>query len=139
MTLKTLTTSKIRIILRSRIKKIMTHLYNIQTGLPDGLDSICGIYKLQLTNHAKQSANSDRYGRIEIPQFARIEIDSIFEVELNDYDQIEKVLIRQAYDQKNDLILVLIPRSGHIAILKTVWLNRSNDNHSTLDKTKYMH
>lgn len=73
-----------------------------------------------------------------VPSTMRVEYKEIVEVELDDESNaVSKVVIRRPYDDKRDVVLVLIPYDDGTAIVKTVWCNLKNDNHMTLNLTRY--
>lgn len=88
---------------------------------------------LRPTAHALTAAQSDRYGTIQIP--ARIEFTGADVVEAELFgDKVQKLVIRLPYNSSLSVIFVLIPDTG---TLKTVWLNRVNDSHKTLEAWRY--
>lgn len=89
--------------------------------------------KLQYTEHAKRAAMTDRYGYITLPSTVNASA-KVVEVEVKRGKPV-KALFRSAYDRKHDLCLVVLLDTGTV---KTVWLNRANDLHKTLDKSRYV-
>lgn len=94
--------------------------------------------KIQLSYHAKSQVGSD-YNRLY--DISIIDKDfllrgNVFEVELNEENRIKKFLVRSPYNEFLDLILVCIKKYNNIFI-KTAWTNDKNDNHKTLDLSKY--
>ena len=110
-------------------------LYHKDLGFPKSL-----IFKseydisLNYTQHANSAANSDRYGKIKLPNTIKFSKSEIIEVESFDNIFLDKIVVRINYNQEYDLCLVIIPGSN---LVKTVWLNFNKDNHKTLDKNKY--
>lgn len=90
--------------------------------------------ELTPSRHALEQAGKDRYGLIRIP--ARINFNNvdIIEVEIQ-AGKVFKVVIRMPYNNTCDLVMPILING---AIIKTVWLNRKNDKHETLDHTKYI-
>ncbi len=113
-------------------------LYHSELGLPENTKSYFGRkFKLNYSNHAKQAAISDRYGVISKPPFS-IEItkDNIIEVETDENKVIRKLVIRIPYDGQTDLALAIIPDYSQ-ALVKSCWLNKKSDAHSTLRTELY--
>jgi len=90
----------------------------------------------KITGHARREANSDRYGRINIPQRFSFDSSNIIEVETYDDTNDVKIVVRLPYNDTHDIVLVLL-FSSYDNILKTVWLNDRNDIHKTLDRSRY--
>lgn len=98
--------------------------------------------RLRYSSHAINAAQDDRYGVIDlnrIPNPLRIDQGDIIEVERDDRSGgVVKVLIRKTYDTVRDVILAVagsgVPGEG---VVKTVWFNRKDDTHRTLDPSRY--
>lgn len=110
-------------------------LYHRDIGLPD-CACLFRSFGLTYTFHAKRACVSDRYGTIRPPVSVIPRHGQIIEVEVWN-NHIVKAVVRTTYNDICDLILVLIPGSPAEATVKTCWLNRRDDNHRTLDRTKY--
>lgn len=93
-----------------------------------------GTINLIPTRHALQASENDRYGAFELPTYVNMNHVDIFEVEIDEHQQLQKFVIREKYDDEFD-ISVVITKDRRI---KTAWLNRSTDIHRTLDKRKYV-
>jgi hypothetical protein len=89
-----------------------------------------GTYFLKYTAHALTAAY-DRYGHI--PQFNRITVspDDVFEIVLS-AGRVVKFAVRLPYRDGLDITLVI---SGNRVV--TQWLNKADDEHSTLDLGAY--
>lgn len=93
-------------------------------------------FDLVYSNHAKQACLNDRYGLIK-PVLNLIIIQKyIIELTLNDYNNVDKLLIRMKHNESNDTCLILLPDDTQ-AIVKTIWLCKATDTHSTLNKTQF--
>lgn len=88
---------------------------------------------LRYTRHAIQAASDDRYGRIDLPKVFDSRNATLIEAVLSN-GKVVKTLWRQAYNDLLDLSLVLDPNTGTVI---TAWLNRKDDQHATLDPSKY--
>jgi hypothetical protein len=108
-------------------------LYHKETGLPDV--SIPNRFLLRPTFHAKKAAETDRYGKFDIPGAVFFCKDDIVELEVYQ-NAVVKILLRVPYNGEFDLCLAVIPL-GKWAKVKTAWLNRKDDNHQTLDASRY--
>jgi len=87
------------------------------------------------TLHAHNAAETDRYGIIELPATINLSKSTIIEIEVGAHETIEKVVARMDYDDEFDLCMAIIPDG---LVVKTVWLNCKDDEHFTLDSSKYV-
>ena len=102
-------------------------IYLPKVELP-GIDVV-----LNYTYHALDAARNDRYGTIELPETINFGLVQLIELEVVDGKPF-KAVIRQHHDSRNDLVIVVLLNGYRV---KTVWLNRKNDRHRTLDRSKY--
>jgi hypothetical protein len=107
-------------------------LYHSDVYMPPCLRTPVFEGPLTYTTHAKEAALDDRYGVIPLPKVFEAAGAQLIEVETENGFPI-KQLWRQKLDKENDLILV-ITKEGRV---KTVWLNRADDKHTTLQTGKY--
>ncbi len=113
----------------------MINLYHRDAyGFPRNLRNAPTVLTLSYTRHAQQAADNDRYGRINLPALLYTDEAALIEAEIDSDGALVKAVWRVRYDNDLDLVLVVIPAS---ATVKTVWTNRHNDRHSTLDKSRY--
>lgn len=117
-----------------------TKLYHKDLGFPNRVTNMLAgakkakfQFELDYSYHAKQSAETDRYGRINLPTHVDCGSAQPIEVETKD-GQINKVVYRTAYNEKFDLVIVVVANDGFV---RTVWLNRVDDIHNSLDESKY--
>ncbi len=114
-------------------------LYHSNVHLPKRIRATVPKYTVPVayTQHAKSAAQTDRYGRLTLPD--RIDLASAQLVECEHYDRkgLVKAVIRVQYNDTLDIVLVMIP--GRPWLVKTVWANERGDNHRTLDATPYFH
>jgi hypothetical protein len=105
-------------------------------------------YRLEWPRHAMQECVKDKYGPIMRPPMSiAFRPESIFEVEWTPVHfegvrripgRVSKFVVRLPYDGTCDIILSLVPWDWeNLATVKTVWLNRRDDKHSTLRKELY--
>lgn len=95
------------------------------------------IMNLIYSAHARQAAKSDRYGAIQLDPVFSLKGARIIEFETDDYTgEVIKVLIRRKHDAQNDICVAisLTNVEDGIYTAKTVWLNRTSDNHSTVQQ-----
>lgn len=91
---------------------------------------------LEYTTHAKEEAQKDRYGLIELPLKIDFNKATLIEAEAFGNDKMlvcTKQVWRVSLDSKRDLCVV-VTREGRV---KTVWVNLSSDKHITLKSDKY--
>jgi hypothetical protein len=114
-------------------------LYHSKVFMPQRvLDKVpTGITTLSYGLHAVEQARA-KYGISceRLPVSIHITQANIVEVEL-DGDDFAKVVIRIAFSQVDDICLPLILK-GDKWFVKTVWLNRNNDKHTTLKRHLYV-
>lgn len=106
-------------------------LYHRDLGLPVTLGFAT---MLRYSPHALEEASSDRYGNLDLPKSIGTHEAEVIEVEVRNGKPF-KALLRKPYDDRRDICLVVLLDRG---IVKTVWCNLRNDNHHTLDTSKYM-
>ena len=61
----------------------------------------------------------------------------LYEVQTDIHDNVYKCALRTSYDLDKDISIVFNSSKDGKLIVKTAWLNRKNDKHFTLDKSKY--
>lgn len=118
----------------------MSKLYHRDIFLPaKAVDIATGVYVLMLTNHAMSACRNDRYGDIVPPKHLQVNKGNIIELEVNDYGNPIKVVCRLPYDNRNDICIVAAMERNCLSVrCKTLWLNRKDDTHRTLDRSKYL-
>lgn len=89
---------------------------------------------LHYTRHAADVSSADGVTMFQSITTARFEV---IEVETKGYRPVKYVL-RGAYNETDDVVLVLIPQNTGAWIVKTVWLNAKNDIHRTLNRSRYV-
>jgi hypothetical protein len=112
----------------------MDGLYHRQLGFPN-VPLPCGTFLLSYTRHALKEALTDCYSCIQLPPSLQVTPESIVEIEVKQ-KTVVKVLVRIEYSNDFDLCLVLKPHHLWATVL-TVWLNKRNDQHSTLNISRY--
>lgn len=110
-------------------------LYHREIGFPESLVlkehySVAPKY----TKHANEAAKNDRYMKIELPNSFYFLKRDIIEVLTEDDVKVSKLVFRLKYSDKYDICVVLMPDTN---IIKTVWLNKAVDLHTTLNIDKY--
>lgn len=105
-------------------------------GLPAGAaEGLAGNVVLNYSAHARQEAHADRYGVAELPDGIELESQDVVEVEVFQ-GAVCKAVVRFPYSDDLDLVLVVVPGIKNYFV-KTCWFNRANDNHKSLDRSKY--
>lgn len=107
-------------------------LYHYKIGFPKEVVLIYGILNLKYSEHAKRESREDRYGAITLPDSLNTAAVKLIEAEV-DGGVMVKGVYRAALNDLNDLVLVVM-RDGFV---RTVWKNRKNDQHRTLDRARY--
>jgi hypothetical protein len=110
-----------------------TMLYHSELGIPENVETQFGSMLLDYSKHALDASKNDQYGHIELPKSLDTSKAQVIEVETRG-KKTTKVLYRIPYDEEYDLILAVDPQRRFV---RTVWLNHVNDNHNTLDPTRY--
>jgi hypothetical protein len=108
--------------------------YHADLGIPASANTNYGQMLLDYSQHALSAAQDDRYGNIiNLPRSLDTSNAQVIEVE-TDGRKVTKVLYRIPYSDEFDLMLAVIPDRRFV---KTVWLNRNDDKHETLQDWKY--
>lgn len=108
--------------------------YHADLGIPSSAQTNFGQMLLDYSGHALSAAQDDRYGNIiNLPRSLDTSTAQVIEVE-TDGRKTTKVLYRIPYSDEFDLMLAVIPDRRFV---KTVWLNRNDDKHETLQDWKY--
>lgn len=91
--------------------------------------------RVRYTRHAREAAHGDRYGDLTryLPDWVDVQEGEIVEVEVTD-GAITKRVVRQPVTEELDLVMV-ITTDGSV---KTVWGNLHNDQHKTLNRSKFV-
>lgn len=103
--------------------------YHTKYGFPDTVQLPKGRIDFTVSPHAKRM--SEKRG-LTIPDTLYIIPSDIIEVKLKN-DQIHRILIRQGYNDKEDICAVL--NTDYRLI--TAWLIDKEDTHKTLNKNNY--
>jgi hypothetical protein len=111
-------------------------LYHAEVGIPaSARGQIKPIFGLHYSPHAREEAVHDRYGHVkELPRHFLPRVAKVIEVETDDQGKLVKVLARQQYDARDDIVYAV---NVATKVVKTVWRNSRNDTHRTLDRAKY--
>ena len=110
----------------------MTGLFHYQVGFPKGLITKLGTIDLKYTGHALKASKDDRYGAMTLPKRLNTNKAQAVEVEII-RGMVTKIVYRADYNQELDIVLVV----NRDCLVYTVWFNRKDDDHSTLDESKY--
>jgi hypothetical protein len=104
--------------------------YHKDIGFPKCIKMPYGESIFYASRHSRKQAISKNFS---IPSKIMITGQNIIEIHTNN-QVVEKCLIRYPYTNQIDLCLVINPI---LKIIITAWLNKRNDTHKSLNKTKY--
>lgn len=112
-------------------------LYHSEIRLPAGFVAPTQRVELSWTRHADSERTKDRYA--EIPKFKGLSLKRFRVIEVGMIAGIvSKIVFRGKLDDTNDVVIVLIPNGNRPWTVKTAWINKANDTHKTLDRSKYV-
>lgn len=112
-------------------------LYHKDIGFPAELKRPNGAFLVNYSDHALRAAADDRFGSIKLPaaiDFRPGRGAELIECETDAAGLIVKAVWRIPHDEDNDIVMVILMQRK---LVKTVWLNRHDDLHATLDAAKY--
>lgn len=118
----------------------MIRKYCPKLGIPSDLQTRFGTFLLKYTDHAIRAAWGDRYSHVcdvakDLPKVLDTNKAEVFEVATDETGTVtEKVGYRIPFNDEFDLNMVVVPRWRRVV---TCWLNDKNDQHKTLDLSKY--
>ncbi len=116
-------------------------LYHKALGLPTKLfQQFCDRdWTPEYSFHAQNEARGDRYGGIPLPTVLRFSLHQVVEVEVVDGPRAAKLLVRVPLDATRDLVLAFKPPTKYdpSGFVKTVWINRNEDTHRSLNLSRY--
>jgi hypothetical protein len=110
-------------------------LYHCDVFMPTGLTMPYGTFELIYTKHALLESTRDRNGKMNLPTHLTVASCKVIEVEVEN-GEVRKVLYRKRTNGKHDMCFAVV-RQGMKMIVKTVWLQRKDDNHRTLRRERY--
>lgn len=116
-------------------------VYNVAVWMPEHLISQVKCdkpYRMIYTEHAKRAANTDKYGRIPLPNQVMFSRSDIVEL-TTENGKVAKIVIRLPYTNDINLVYVLrlMDSSQSKLLCVTCWINKSSDKHVTLNKTVF--
>lgn len=114
-----------------------TQLWHSDIRLPAGFTAPRGRWPLNYSQHAIRASFSDHYGEIRILKSLTMSRFDVVEVETLD-GEVVKLVIRGSYNEDFDIVMAVMPTASNTFFVKTVWLNRKNDRHATLDRNRYV-
>lgn len=113
-------------------------LYHADIRLPDGFVTPTARVRLIWTHRADRARFDDRFANV-IPKFDNIPLSAFKVIEVGvEADRVVKIVVRGHWTTDLDLVFVLIPSTRTSWLVKTVWINRRNDVHKSLDRSKYV-
>jgi len=97
-------------------------------GLPAGVAEkfVAPVIDLHYARHAYEESKADRYGVPELPSQIELVAQDVVEV-LVQLGNVAKLIVRYPYDDKLDLVLVLVPLANapRNFFVKTLWFRTS--------------
>ena len=118
---------------------IKNGLFHKLVGFPAGATApFVGEYSIRLGDHAKCAQNSDDgiVNGVQDGETLIVEARDIVEVEVTNGAAV-KAVVRLGYSDTQDVCFALLAPVGGVAFVKTFWLNSANDNHRSLNRSKY--
>jgi hypothetical protein len=110
-------------------------LYHSEIYMPEIAQRVAFAALVRPTPHARHAATSDRYGAFALPTVVDTRTGNLIEADVTN-NVVTKVVFRFGYDAHRDIVLVIDPRPS-MPVLITAWLNEKDDDHRTLDRSKY--
>lgn len=111
----------------------MIKLYHRDVFMPERVKTAPSMtLGLRITRHAEEASHTDRYGHLAIPASITFTGKDIVEAEYVD-GRINKIVVRLKYNDTLSAVYACLLDGT----LKTVWFNRTDDDHKTLDRSKY--
>lgn len=122
----------------------MNKTYNAGAyGIPAAaFTQVCDMdLKLTWSAHAKQAVLTDRYGLLPADEYPKRFLGmgnawQLVEAEVNPQGNVVKFVVRREVDHRS-VVLVILRDGPHAGIVKTFWINLTDDCHQTLDLTKF--
>jgi hypothetical protein len=113
-------------------------LYHREKGFPPHFQPPLGTFRLRYGGHALRAAREDRYGDLSnlLPQALDVSKARLIEVETGPRGTAEKLVYRLPATKLVDLVLVVNVDKSPWGV-RTVWGNRRDDTHRTLDLSRY--
>lgn len=114
--------------------------YHRDIGIPTNVTVPQRTVSCEYSGHADRERFDDRYGTI--PRLDDVDLTTADVVEVSTTDnKLSKLLVRVPHPEDNTLDVVMAIRPGetkkHPWLVVTSWLNKRNDTHQTLDRSKY--
>lgn len=107
--------------------------YHTDIYMPEEAKRLEFAMLLRYSQHAREAASDDRYGKIDLPKVFDSRKATLIEAVIES-GRVVKALYRMDYDNLHDLCMVIAMRGDQVL---TVWLNRKDDEHRTLDRSQY--
>lgn len=94
------------------------------------------LMELVYTRHAERALREDRYGPLQKLSHLNMSDGQTIELEVDETGTIIKYLCRFNVEEDLDYVFALIPEGRRLRV-KTIWANKKDDHHKTLDKSVY--
>ena len=125
----------------------MNRLYHSEVYFEDWFKDVAvDLFNTNYSKHLREhfTDNRIRYGMTKgrltaiINQLIKGERDFyLYEVEIQEPKFMVKAVVRTSYDRNYDVSIVFAFYGSRGEIVKTAWLNKKTDTHTTLDASKY--
>ncbi len=111
-------------------------LYHTEVGIPDQVKSQVRQTGLVVPKYSQHAQDVAAQRAIELPDLIDYTKCRPVEIETKRDGTIKKVVYCTSYvdDPKRELVLVVHPADNFV---RTVWLNQTEDQHATLDRSLY--
>lgn len=114
--------------------------YNIGVWMPTEVMNLAcnpAPRKIVYTQHAKNASVTDHYGKVPLPSHISVLDEDVVEVTIEN-NRMVKFVVRLPVYTNLSAVYVLRPIDNGLLCV-TCWINKRDDNHSTLDKRKFIH
>jgi hypothetical protein len=112
-------------------------VYHKNIGFPARTLWPLGSFPLRYSAHARAEARGDPSGDVEHLLPAEVDLGRSEVVEARVQGRrVRLMVVRTRLDEGRDLVLVVVT-AGTVWAVKTVYCNRRDDRHDTLDKSRY--
>lgn len=116
----------------------MLELFHKDKGFPVEFVDRKPIFTLQYSKHAIENLKRYHYTHIPMRRVLNTEFCTLIELEMFERRLITKLVYRTRYNDRSDITYVLTPRYDFPALVRTVWINHSYDNHHSINLDKYV-
>ena len=114
-------------------------LYHKDVYIPEGMrEKIPLSFRVEYSSHSLNEAEKDRKGYglkiLNLRRNLSFKETDVIEVETDSYSNIIKVVFRERYNSEFDIVYAISLMNYKV---KTIWLQKTDDIHNTLNRGKY--